>query len=96
MRPTKQVFQTDNTARWKKVTWSTRAIIFTALLLLSSLLVMMMFDRTPKIPFKQDYKSVITANKPFLQENNLSKEYKGFRKFIALKRAKDDNEKQIS
>jgi hypothetical protein len=43
----------------------------------------MKFDRTPKIPFQQDYKSVITATKPFLQENKLSKEYKGFRKFIA-------------
>lgn len=96
MNQTKQVFQTDSESRWKKVTWSTRFILFFILLLLAALLLMMKFDRTPKIPFKQDYQSVITANKPFLQENKLSKEYTGFRKFIAQKQAREDNEKQIS
>lgn len=96
MNQTKQVFQTDSESRWKKVTWSTRFILFFILLLLAALLLMMKFDKTPKIPFKQDYQSVITANKPFLQENRLSKEYTGFRKFIAQKQARDDNEKQIS
>jgi hypothetical protein len=42
-------------------------------------------DRSPKIPFKEDYKAVITANKPYLQENKISKEYKGFRSFISEK-----------
>jgi len=53
----------------------------------------MKFDKTPKIPFHQDYKSIITATKPFLQENKLSKEYKGFRKFIAAKHASFDYQK---
>jgi hypothetical protein len=38
---------------------------------------MMKWDRSPKIPFKEDYKAVITASKPYLQENRISKEYKG-------------------
>ncbi len=46
---------------------------------------MMAVDRSPKIPFKEDYKAVITANKPYLQENKISKEYKGFRSFISEK-----------
>jgi hypothetical protein len=46
---------------------------------------MMTLDRSPKIPFKEDYKAVITANKPYLQENKISKEYKGFRSFISEK-----------
>jgi cellulose synthase/poly-beta-1,6-N-acetylglucosamine synthase-like glycosyltransferase/spore germination protein YaaH/peptidoglycan/xylan/chitin deacetylase (PgdA/CDA1 family) len=96
MNPTKQVFQTDSESRWKKVTWSTRFILFFILLLLMALLLMMKFDKIPKIPFKKDYQSVITANKPFLQENKLSKEYKGFRKFIAEKQAKEDHDKQIA
>nr|WP_302850473.1 polysaccharide deacetylase family protein [Chryseobacterium sp. SSA4.19] len=45
----------------------------------------MKFDRSPKIPFKEDYKAVITASKPYLQENKISKEYKGFRNFISEK-----------
>lgn len=93
MNQTRQIFQTENTSRWKKVTWSTRFILFFLFLLIASLLLMMKFDRTPKIPFQQDYKSVITATKPFLQENKLSKEYKGFRKFIAEKNAKFEYEK---
>ena len=93
MNQTKQIFQTENTSRWKKITWSTRFILFFLFLLLASLLLMMKFDKTPKIPFHQDYKSIITATKPFLQENKLSKEYKGFRKFIAAKHASFDYQK---
>ena len=96
MNQTKQVFNKDSESSSKKVTWSTRFILFFILLLLAALLLMMKFDKTPKIPFKQDYQSVITANKPFLQENRLSKEYTCFIKFIAQKQARDDNDKQIS
>ena len=85
MNQTRQIFQTENTSRWKKVTWSTRFILFFLFLLIASLLLMMKFDRTPKIPFQQDYKSVITATKPFLQENKLSKEYKGFGNLLPKK-----------
>lgn len=96
MSENRQIFQTDNRSRWKKVTWSSNFIFFILLILIASFFLMMKVDKVPKIPFHEDYKSVITANKPFLQENKLSKEYKGFRNFISDKKIKSDLHKQIS
>ncbi len=85
MENSKQIFQTNSKKRWKSVQWSSRFFIFIAVLLFLALGLMMAVDRSPKIPFKEDYKAVITANKPYLQENKISKEYKGFRSFISEK-----------
>ncbi|MDW9382978.1 polysaccharide deacetylase family protein [Chryseobacterium sp. JV558] len=85
MENSKQVFQTNSKKRWKSVQWGSRIFIFVGILLLLALGLMMTLDRSPKIPFKEDYKAVITANKPYLQENKISKEYKGFRSFISEK-----------
>jgi preprotein translocase subunit SecF len=84
---TKQIFQTDNKKRWKSVKWSSRVIIFVIILLFSALILMMKMDKNPKLPFREDYKAVMTASKPHLQENKISKEYKGFRNFIHAKNA---------
>ncbi|WP_313001070.1 polysaccharide deacetylase family protein [Chryseobacterium gleum] len=85
MENSKQIFQTSSKKRWKSVQWGSRVFIFLGILLLLALGLMMTLDRSPKIPFKEDYKAVITANKPYLQENKISKEYKGFRNFISEK-----------
>ncbi|WP_288435038.1 polysaccharide deacetylase family protein [uncultured Chryseobacterium sp.] len=85
MENSKQIFQTSSKKRWKSVKWGSRVFIFIGILLLLALGLMMTLDRSPKIPFKEDYKAVITANKPYLQENKISKEYKGFRSFISEK-----------
>ncbi|KMQ60189.1 glycosyl transferase family 2 [Chryseobacterium angstadtii] len=85
MENSKQIFQTDSKKRWRGVQWGTRIFIFVAVLLLLALGLMMKLDKSPKIPFKEDYKAVITASKPYLQENKISKEYKGFRSFISEK-----------
>lgn len=85
MENSKQIFQTSSKKRWKSVQWGSRVFIFIGILLLLALGLMMTLDRSPKIPFKEDYKAVITANKPYLQENKISKEYKGFRSFISEK-----------
>ncbi|REC75643.1 polysaccharide deacetylase family protein [Chryseobacterium rhizosphaerae] len=85
MENSKQIFQTNSKKRWKSVQWSSRIFIFIAALLLLALGLMMTLDKNPKIPFKEDYKAVITASKPYLQENKISKEYKGFRSFISEK-----------
>jgi len=81
----KQIFQTDSKKRWRNVQWGSRIFIFIAVLLFLALGLMMKLDKSPKIPFKEDYKAVITANRPYLQENKISKEYKGFRSFISEK-----------
>lgn len=85
MEKSTQIFQTESKKRWRNVKWGTRIFGFVALILFLALGLMMKFDKNPKLPFKEDYKSVITANKIYLQENKISKEYAGFRKFISDK-----------
>lgn len=82
----KQIFQTDSTSRWKKFKWSMRFIGVIALLLFVALVVMLIIDRIPDLPFRQDFRSVVTASRPFLQETRLSKEYKGFRSYFSEKK----------
>ncbi|MBP8777778.1 MAG: glycosyl transferase family 2, partial [Bacteroidaceae bacterium] len=90
----KQVFQTESTSRWKKFQWSIRLLFFIAAILIAALVIMLIIDKSPNLPFKQDYKSVITASRPFMQETRLSKEYKGFRKYIADKKLHTNYEKE--
>lgn len=85
MEKSRQIFQTDSKKRWRNVKWGSRIFIFVTAILFIALGLMMKLDRSPKIPFKEDYKAVITANRPYLQENKISKEYKGFRNFISEK-----------
>ncbi|CEJ69656.1 Poly-beta-1,6-N-acetyl-D-glucosamine synthase [Chryseobacterium oranimense G311] len=85
MEDSKQIFQTDSKKRWRSVQWGSRIFIFVGVLLILALGLMMKLDKSPKIPFKEDYKAVMTASKPYLQENKISKEYKGFRSFISEK-----------
>ncbi|MFA6873434.1 MAG: glycosyl hydrolase family 18 protein, partial [Bacteroidaceae bacterium] len=90
----KQVFQTENTSRWNRFRWSIRLLVFIGTILFTALIIMLIIDKSPNLPFKQDYKSVITASRPFMQETKLSKEYKGFRKYISDKKLHTNYEKQ--
>lgn len=89
----KQVFQTDNKSRWNSFKWSTRLIIFIALLLFITFLISLFIDKDPSIPLKPDYKSAVTASKPFMQETKVSKVYKGFRDRIHVQKIHSDYEK---
>ncbi len=82
----KQVFQTDSKSRWKKFMWTTRVIVFIAIILIAVFITMFIIDNIPSVPFRQDYRSAMTASKPFLQETKYSREYKGFRSFISEKK----------
>lgn len=82
----KQIFQTDNTSRWNRFKWSMRFVLFILGILIAALVLTIVIDHVPNLPFKQDYKSVVTASKPFLQENKISRKYKGFRSFIKEKK----------
>jgi cellulose synthase/poly-beta-1,6-N-acetylglucosamine synthase-like glycosyltransferase/spore germination protein YaaH/peptidoglycan/xylan/chitin deacetylase (PgdA/CDA1 family) len=78
----KQVFQTDNTSRWKKFKWSMRFVGFIALILIATFITMLIIDAIPSIPLKEDFKSAVSASKPFMHANKYSREYKGFRAYI--------------
>jgi len=90
----KQIFQTDSTARWKKFKWSMRFVFFIAAILIAALITMLIIDKIPSLPFRQDYRSVVTASKPFMQETKLSKEYKGFRDYVSDKKWHTNYEKE--
>ena len=90
----KQIFQTESTSRWKKFKWSMRFVFFIAAILIAALIIMLIIDRSPSLPFRQDYRSVVTASKPFMQETKLSKEYKGFRNYIQDKKWHTNYEKE--
>ncbi|MFN3019493.1 hypothetical protein ACK1KB_00700 [Chryseobacterium sp. TY3] len=82
MGKSRQIFQTQNAKRWRRVKWSSRLIVFYVALLFGALALMMRLDKNPQLPFHEDFKAVIPANKTFFQENKISKEYHGFRGFI--------------
>src|SRR5574344_243384 len=82
---TKQIFQTDSTSRWNKFKWSMRIVFFIVVMLVTVFITMLIIDNIPTLPFRQDYRSVVTASRPFLKENKYSKEYKGFRGIIKEK-----------
>lgn len=79
----KQVFQTDNKSRWTKFKWGTRLIVFAVVFLIVVFITMFIIDKIPSVPFREDYRSAMTASKPFLQVTKYSREYKGFRSFIS-------------
>ncbi len=92
----KQIFQTDSTSRWNKFKWSIRLVSFLAILLISVFIVMFIIDGIPNMPFKQDYRSVVTAQKPYLKDNRISREYKGFRGFFLEKKAHSNYAKEAA
>ncbi len=82
----KQVFQTDSTSRWNKFKWSMRFVFFIVAILVAVFITMLIIDSIPSLPFRQDYRSAVTASRPYLKDNKLSKEYKDFRTFFNEKK----------
>ena len=83
----KQVFQTDSTSRWNKFKWTLRIVLFIVALFVAVFVTMLIIDRIPSFPFKEDFRSAVAANKPYLKQNKFSREYKGFRYFFSEKKA---------
>lgn len=81
----KQIFQTENKSRWITFKWTMRSVAVFFGLLIVAVILMLIIDKVPAIPYRQSYKNIMTANKPYLQETKISKEYKGFRNFIKEK-----------
>ena len=78
----KQVFQTDSRQRWNRFKWTLRVLLTIAILLGAVFLAMFALEESPQMPFRHDYRSVVSAGKPFLKDNKTSKEYKSFRDFF--------------
>jgi hypothetical protein len=53
-----------------------QALALVLILLIAVFITMFIIDGIPNMPFKEDYRSVVTASKPYLKDNKIAKEYK--------------------
>lgn len=79
----KQVFQTDSKSRWNHFKLGFRVSLLVVLLFLAIFVSMLVLERSPNLPFKGDYKEVISAQKPFLKQTKFTNDYKNFRDYIS-------------
>ena len=90
----RQVFQTADKSRWTKFRWTMRVIAFVVLLFVAAVIIMLIIDKKPALPFNTNYRNVISASRPLYQETKLSKAYKGFRDVITDKKMHNNYEKE--
>ena len=66
----KQVFQTDSRHRWMRFKWTMRFFATIIALLLIVFVTMFFMEGSPGMPFRHDYRGVMSASKPFLRDSN--------------------------
>lgn len=75
----RQVFQTDSRRRWSRFKWSIRFIATIIALLLIVFVTMFAMEGSPNMPFRHDYRSAMTASKPFMKDNKAATTYRATR-----------------
>ena len=75
----RQVFQTDSRRRWRRFKWTMRFFVTILVFLLVVFITMFAMEGSPSLPFRHDYRGVVTASKPFLKDNKASQSYKATR-----------------
>lgn len=75
----RQVFQTDSRRRWSRFKWSIRFIATIIALLLIVFVTMFVMEGSPNMPFRHDYRSAMTASKPFMKDNKVATTYRATR-----------------
>ena len=75
----RQVFQTDSRRRWSRFKWSIRFIATIIALLLIVFVTMFVMEGSPNMPFRHDYRSAMTASKPFMKDNKAATTYRATR-----------------
>ena len=82
----RQVFQADSRSRWTRFKWSLGIILTIIILLVAVFVIMFFIDRNPNLPFKEDFRNALTAEKPFMKKNKMSQEYAAYRDFFMEKK----------
>ncbi len=75
----KQVFQTDSRRRWMRFKWTMRFFATLIALLLIVFVIMFFMEGSPGMPFRHDYRGVMSASKPLMRDTKLSKTYRSLR-----------------
>ena len=79
----RQVFQTSSRRRWRRFKWTMRFFAAILALLLIVFITMFAMEGSPNLPFRHDYRSAMTASKPFMKDNKTARSYKAVRdKFL--------------
>lgn len=82
----RQVFQADSRSRWTRFKWSLGIILTIIILLVAVFIIMFFIDRNPNLPFKEDFRSALAAEKPFMKKNKMAQEYAAYRDFFMEKK----------
>jgi cellulose synthase/poly-beta-1,6-N-acetylglucosamine synthase-like glycosyltransferase/spore germination protein YaaH/peptidoglycan/xylan/chitin deacetylase (PgdA/CDA1 family) len=82
----RQVFQTDSRSRWTRFKWSLGILLTLIILLVAVFVTMFFIDRNPTLPFKEDYRNALGAEKPYMRKNKMAREYSAFRHFFQEKK----------
>ncbi|WP_288152579.1 glycosyltransferase [uncultured Prevotella sp.] len=79
----RQIFQTDSRRRWRRFKWTMRFFATIMVLLLVVFITMFAMEGSPNLPFHHDYRSALTASKPFMKDNKTAQSYQALRdKFL--------------
>ncbi|MDI3322565.1 polysaccharide deacetylase family protein [Pinibacter soli] len=90
---TTQVFQTNSATRWQRFKWTSRILLFLAVLGIVIITITLVRDYKPSIPQLKEkndaYKKILQTNQAFFRDNKINKQYAGFRSFIDTKMDKN-------
>src|SRR5574344_487523 len=78
----KQVFQTDSKSRWSRFQWTMRVLTTLIVLLIIVCFTMFLVEGSPKMPFRHDYRSAVSAERPLMKQNDAANIYSSFRRSI--------------
>ncbi|MEO7265508.1 MAG: glycosyltransferase [Ferruginibacter sp.] len=89
MEQSKQVFQTPDSKRWKRVKWTSRVIIFLFIFLISVLVLALVRGALPSIPnltlLSKVYETKLDPSHPFTFSYSKNRKIKGFKDFLERK-----------
>lgn len=86
----KQIFQTESKSRWTRFLWTLRVIAVIIVLLVITFITMFALEGSPHMPLIREYRRALTAEKPLMKSNEMSKQYKTFRDFFKEKNMHSD------
>lgn len=99
MEKVKQVFETPDQARWKKVVWTGRFFTFLLVFLALILVVTLYLGSQPNLPNLQSksraFAAAINTKNPLVFKNRQNIRYTGFKNFL-FKKLKSDSIRQFS
>lgn len=99
MEKEKQVFETPNRKRWKRVKWTGRVFGFLFILLSVVLVITIYLGSAPSLPNLESksraFSSAINTRNPLVLKNHQNLKYNGFKRFL-LRKFREDSLRQFS